>query len=40
MKSAVVAPMTSTNESATSLCSNSGEKRATMKMPAVTIVAA
>ena len=40
MKSAVVAPMTSTNESAVSDSSNSGDMRATMKMPAVTIVAA
>ena len=40
MKSAVIAPMTSTNESAVSLSSNSGDMRATMKMPAVTIVAA
>ena len=40
MKSAVVAPMTSTNDSAVSDSSNSGDMRATMKMPAVTIVAA
>src|SRR6202790_4805657 len=40
MKSAVVAPMTSTNESAASEYSNSGDMRATMKMPAVTMVAA
>ena len=40
MKNAVVAPMTSTNDSAVSECSNSGDMRATMKMPAVTMVAA
>jgi hypothetical protein len=40
MKSAVVAPITSTKLSAVSECSNSGDIRATMKMPAVTIVAA
>src|SRR5688572_17732149 len=40
VNSAVVAPMNSTNDSAVSLCSNSGDMRATMKMPAVTIVAA
>ena len=40
MNKAVVAPTTSTNDSAASDCSNSGENRATMKMPAVTIVAA
>src|SRR6185369_17722728 len=40
MKNAVIAPMTSTNESAVSESSNSGDMRATMKMPAVTIVAA
>src|SRR6185369_17456103 len=40
MNSAVVAPMNSTNDSATSEYSNSGDMRATMKMPAVTIVAA
>ena len=40
MKSAVVAPMTSTKLSAVSDSSNSGDMRATMKMPAVTIVAA
>src|SRR4051812_47023753 len=40
MKSAVIAPITSTTESAASDSSNSGDIRATMKMPAVTIVAA
>ena len=40
MNSAVVAPMTVTNDSAVSESSNSGLIRATMKMPAVTIVAA
>src|ERR1700692_1609425 len=40
MKNAVVAPITSTNESAASEYSNSGDMRATMKMPAVTMVAA
>src|ERR1700719_4956020 len=40
MKSAVVAPMTNTTESAVSDSSNSGDMRATMKMPAVTMVAA
>ncbi len=40
MKNAVVAPITSTNDSATSEYSNSGDMRATMKMPAVTMVAA
>ena len=40
MKNAVVAPMISTNESAVSDSSNSGDMRATMKMPAVTMVAA
>ncbi len=40
MNSAVVAPITSTKLSAASECSNSGDMRATMKMPAVTIVAA
>ncbi len=40
MNSAVVAPMTVTNDSAVSDSSNSGLIRATMKMPAVTIVAA
>src|SRR5690606_15003735 len=37
---AVVAPMNSTNANAVSDNSNSGDIRATMKMPAVTIVAA
>ena len=40
MNSAVVAPMMVTNDSAVSESSNSGLIRATMKMPAVTIVAA
>ena len=40
VKNAVVAPMNSTNASAASLNSNSGDMRATMKMPAVTMVAA
>src|ERR1700760_4389674 len=40
MKNAVVAPMINTNDSAASDCSNSGDMRDTMKMPAVTIVAA
>src|SRR5450755_1349333 len=40
MKNAVVAPMMITNDSAVSDCSNSGDILATMKMPAVTIVAA
>ena len=40
MNSAVVAPITSTKLSAVSDSSNSGDMRATMKMPAVTIVAA
>src|SRR5450631_3697703 len=40
MKSAVVAPMMSTTDSAVSESSNSGDMRATMKMPAVTMVAA
>src|SRR5437763_12037481 len=40
MNSAVVAPMTVTNDNAVSDSSNSGLIRATMKMPAVTIVAA
>src|ERR1700692_1450478 len=39
MKNAVVAPITSTNDSAVSEDSNSGDMRATMKMPAVTMVA-
>src|ERR1700730_18073088 len=40
MKNAVVAPMTSTNDNAVSEYSNSGDMRATMKIPAVTMVAA
>ena len=40
MNSAVVAPMNSTKLSASSEHSNSGDMRATMKMPAVTMVAA
>src|ERR1700733_2660864 len=40
MKNAVVAPMTSTKESASSEYSKSGDMRATMKIPAVTMVAA
>src|SRR5579862_5580428 len=40
MKKAVVAPITSTQESAVSEYSKSGDIRATMKMPAVTMVAA
>ena len=40
MNNAVVAPMIVTNPSAVSDSSNSGLIRATMKMPAVTIVAA
>src|SRR5712672_1571994 len=40
MKNAVVAPMTNTTDSAVSDSSNSGDMRATMKMPAVTMVAA
>src|ERR1700704_3446709 len=40
MKNAVVAPMISTSDSAVSDSSNSGDMRATMKMPAVTMVAA
>src|SRR5579872_3396085 len=40
MKNAVVAPMTSTKDSAVSEYSKSGDMRATMKMPAVTMVAA
>src|SRR6187455_122044 len=40
MKNAVVAPMNSTVFSAVSDSSYSGDMRATMKMPAVTIVAA
>src|SRR5947199_10436726 len=40
MKKAVMAPMTITNDSAVSDSSKNGDMRATMKMPAVTIVAA
>ena len=40
MNRAVIAPITSTKLSAISECSNSGDIRATMKMPAVTMVAA
>src|ERR1700686_5602384 len=40
MNSAVVAPMTVTNDNAVSDSSNNGLMRATMKMPAVTIAAA
>src|SRR3954468_20060493 len=40
MNNAVVAPMNSTKLSAYSENSNSGDMRATMKMPAVTMVAA
>ena len=40
MKNAVVAPMTSTKLQRVSENSNSGDMRATMKMPAVTMVAA
>ena len=40
MKNAVIAPITMTTPSAISDSSNSGDMRATMKMPAVTIVAA
>src|SRR5277367_5694509 len=40
MKNAVVEPMMSTNDSAVSDSSNSGDIRATMKIPAVTMVAA
>src|SRR5512139_3541767 len=40
MKSAVMAPMTMTKDSAVVASSNSGDMRATMKMPAVTMVAA
>src|SRR3982750_255213 len=38
--SAVMAPITNTTERADSLNSNNGDMRATMKMPAVTMVAA
>ena len=40
MKSAVMPPMIITNESAMSESSKSGDMRATMKIPAVTMVAA
>ena len=40
MKMAVVAPITSTKLKAVSESSNSGDMRATMKIPAVTMVAA
>jgi len=40
MKKAVIPPITRTNESAVCECSKSGDIRATMKMPAVTMVAA
>src|SRR5438105_3384679 len=40
MNRAVIAPMIITNDSAVSDSSNSGDMRVTMKMPAVTIVAA
>jgi hypothetical protein len=40
MNSAVMAPITRMKLSAVSLSSNRGDMRATMKMPAVTIVAA
>src|SRR2546421_275549 len=40
MKSAVMAPITSTTDLAVSLNSYKGDMRATMKMPAVTMVAA
>ena len=40
MNSAVVAPIMSTNDNAVGDRLNSGEQRATMKIPAVTIVAA
>src|SRR3546814_17095779 len=40
VKKAVVAPMNSTRFNAVSLSSNSGDMRATMKMPAVTMVGA
>src|SRR5471030_519333 len=40
MKKAVMPPITSTKDSAASDNSNSGDMRATMKMPAVTMVAA
>src|SRR5450631_2547372 len=40
MKNAVVAPMIRTNDNAVSDSSNKGDMRATMNMPAVTMVAA
>src|SRR5258706_15991463 len=40
MKKAVMAPIMSTKDSAVSLSSNNGDMRATMKIPAVTMVAA
>ena len=40
INNAVIEPITRMNDSAVSLSSNSGDIRATMKMPAVTIVAA
>jgi hypothetical protein len=40
MKNAVVAPMISTTDNAVSDSSNRGDMRATMKIPAVTMVAA
>src|SRR5271167_1851589 len=40
MKNAVVAPMINTKDSAVSDSSNRGDMRATMNMPAVTMVAA
>src|SRR3990170_3845394 len=40
MKKAVMPPITSTNERAVSDSSNNGDMRATMKIPAVTMVAA
>src|SRR6476660_7995980 len=40
MNKAVLAPITSTKDSAVSDSSNSGDMRATMKMPAVTMVGA
>src|SRR6476620_4477267 len=40
MNSAVIEPMMMMNDSAVSDSSNSGDMRATMKMPAVTMVAA
>ena len=40
MNKAVIEPMTSTKDKAVSDNSNSGDMRATMKIPAVTMVAA